>query len=538
MPGEGRVAVTGQGTVRTADTSGDLAGGGLVWKYSMLPGYSLSTVDGAVELTTPGNPLPLGKLDPAVAAALSRFCKEPTDPREVEDDLAAGDDPIAAATRIARWRRLVGGLRPALCRHAFLDGAELMRVTPMTGSIADVPADLPGGTRIRLSRASVVHAVAGETVLESALSTMRIVVTDPRLLLLLGVLAQAGPVDRLDSGACGLPAEAAHEVTGWLVSFRMVARERPGGGFDEDEGTLGQWSANDLMVHARSRFGWHSYPYGATFRLLGQVEPEPAVRPAHPGQPISLYRPEQMAICPDEPSFTEILEARQSIRSYGPQGLSLRQLGEFLFRSTRTRFWYGPFPERSMPYEAADRPYPSGGGTADLEVYVTAHRVSGLPRATYHYDSWRHVLVPVCEQPDLVEGMLSAAVLSKGADTPDALLTVTSRFARLAWKYEQIAYATTLRNVGVLYQTFYLVATAMGLAPCGLGGGNSALVAHVIGVDPFVEGSVGDFALGTLPSPELLAEQRKAAEPGDRWHAGQAPEWCQVRRRVVFPRTT
>ena len=40
----------------------------------------------------------------------------------------------------------------------------------------------------------------------------------------------------------------------------------------------------------------------------------------------------------------------------------------------------------------------------------------------------------------------------------------------MSWKYASIAHALTLKNVGVLQQTLYLVATAMGLAPCALGG--------------------------------------------------------------------
>ena len=52
------------------------------------------------------------------------------------------------------------------------------------------------------------------------------------------------------------------------------------------------------------------------------------------------------------------------------------------------------------------------------------------------------------------------------------LLVLTARFQRVSWKYELIAYATILKGVGVLYQTMYLVATAMRLAPCAIGAGD------------------------------------------------------------------
>jgi oxazoline/thiazoline dehydrogenase len=74
---------------------------------------------------------------------------------------------------------------------------------------------------------------------------------------------------------------------------------------------------------------------------------------------------------------------------------------------------------------------------------------------------------------------------------------MAARFARLSWKYEGIAYGTTLKNTGVLYEAMYLAATAMGLAPCGIGGGESAVFSEAIGVNPMIESSVGEFMLGT-----------------------------------------
>ncbi len=59
-----------------------------------------------------------------------------------------------------------------------------------------------------------------------------------------------------------------------------------------------------------------------------------------------------------------------------------------------------------------------------------------------------------------------------------------------------MAYSLILKHVGVAYQTMYLVATAMGLAPCALGGGNSALFCKVAGTEYWDESSVGEFFLG------------------------------------------
>jgi SagB-type dehydrogenase family enzyme len=82
---------------------------------------------------------------------------------------------------------------------------------------------------------------------------------------------------------------------------------------------------------------------------------------------------------------------------------------------------------------------------------------------------------------------------------PQVVLVLTARFARMAWKYETMAYAVMLKHVGVIFQTLYLVATAMGLAPCALGNGGADLFARAAGLDPLVEGSVGEFVIGSQP---------------------------------------
>jgi oxazoline/thiazoline dehydrogenase len=123
-----------------------------------------------------------------------------------------------------------------------------------------------------------------------------------------------------------------------------------------------------------------------------------------------------------------------------------------------------------------------------------------LPEGLYYYAPLEHQLVRLSERTAPVEQLLRGAQAAAGLAAPPILITLASRFQRLSWKYGSIAYATTLKNVGVLYQTMYLVATAMGLAPCALGGGDADLFAAAAGTDYYAESSVGEFLLGSLPT--------------------------------------
>jgi SagB-type dehydrogenase family enzyme len=79
---------------------------------------------------------------------------------------------------------------------------------------------------------------------------------------------------------------------------------------------------------------------------------------------------------------------------------------------------------------------------------------------------------------------------------PQILITIAARFNRVSWKYSSIAYSLILKDVGVLIQTLYLMATDMGLGGCAIGTGNIDLFAKMTGIEFHIEGPVGQFALG------------------------------------------
>jgi Nitroreductase len=70
------------------------------------------------------------------------------------------------------------------------------------------------------------------------------------------------------------------------------------------------------------------------------------------------------------------------------------------------------------------------------------------------------------------------------------VLVITAVFARVMWKYQGIGLSLIYKDTGCLTQTLYLVATALGLAPCAIGGGDERAVAHWLGLDPLVEAPV------------------------------------------------
>jgi SagB-type dehydrogenase family enzyme len=104
---------------------------------------------------------------------------------------------------------------------------------------------------------------------------------------------------------------------------------------------------------------------------------------------------------------------------------------------------------------------------------------------------------PIEVRTQALDAMLREAALAMDASAaPQILITIAAWFGRVAWKYSSLAYALILKDVGVLMQTFYMMATAMGLGACAIGTANIDLFSKMTGLEFHIEGPVGQFALG------------------------------------------
>ena len=148
---------------------------------------------------------------------------------------------------------------------------------------------------------------------------------------------------------------------------------------------------------------------------------------------------------------------------------------------------------------------------------MAVDRAADIEPGLYHYDAAGHALVRISGRTSAVSSLLAEARTGAGGiPETQALVIVTARFARVTWKYASIAYALILRDTGVLYQTLYLAATDLGLAPCALGAGDGALFAEA-------SASIADRGqCGRIPSgrPPGTAAGRGPGGRGNRDHFG------------------
>jgi oxazoline/thiazoline dehydrogenase len=412
--------------------------------------------------------------------------------------------------------------RGYLVVSAIEDGRPLATLDPTAFSF-DLPQDSELAGRFVLSRFAYLREKNGNAVLETPRSASRILLHDDRLAGFVASLMRPFHVaDAASVGAEagsfrheGLSPNAASQFLSILAASNMLARVEESGVSEEVTDTaLQTWEFHDLLFHSRSRRGRHDLPSGATFRFLGKSELPPAVAPPVDENSLALDRPDMAQLTVSGPSFASVVENRTSCREFATEPLTANQLGEFLYRVGRIRqkFEMDAGAEEEFTMEFTSRPYPAGGSLYELEIYPIVVRCEGVEPGLYHYDALQHRLETVSEPSDAVQQILWDACESTGAEYErvQVLFILSARFQRIAWKYAGMAYALILKHVGVLYQTMYLTATAMGLGGCAIGMGDADAFSEAIRSNYYTETSVGEFLLGTKESQVEKSEGRRS----------------------------
>lgn len=376
------------------------------------------------------------------------------------------------------------------------DGRRIVTFTPAAPGRV-MPSASPSAA-LRLSRFAHLRRSDRALMLESPLARGSVEIAEPQVALVVAALCVPVTIEELRERT-GLQAEPwLGDALSLLVAAGMVLIVDADGATAEDRSlAAAHWEFHDLVLHARSRTSRVDQRVGGTYRLEQRVAPVPPLKAPMSGERIALARPDLDALAHGDMSLARAMEERRSIRRHGERPIDAAQLGEFLYRVARVRPLRGAdlAPPRN---QVRTRLYPGGGACHPLEIYPVISRCTGLEPGLHHYDPDAHALERLSDAARGAERLLrQTSVPMEGDGVPQVLLVLSARFRRLSWKYEGNAYALLLQEVGVLYQSMYLVATAMDLAPCAVGGGEAAHFAALIGTDPLEEASVGAFTLGS-----------------------------------------
>lgn len=270
-------------------------------------------------------------------------------------------------------------------------------------------------------------------------------------------LADAGVIERF-SGAAAPPERVAHDpIVVWNPFDLAVQRGMNHGGLRDTE-------------------------------LHGELPP--LRRPRQSGASTTALPPPAQSL---PAAFSDVVATRRSRRRYTARGLTSVELSTLLHHSARV--------VRAQP--AADpvealRPFAGAGARSELEIYCVADRIDDLRPGAYRYDPFAHELERVRDPDANSERFLREVSAAAGGldPAPPLALLITAVFGRIMQRYERVGLSLIYRDCGCLLQTLYLVATAMGLAPCAIGTGAELDNCRWLGLDPLVEAQVGGFVVG------------------------------------------
>jgi SagB-type dehydrogenase family enzyme len=396
-------------------------------------------------------------------------------------------------------RRLArGGLleyRLARARH----GKDVVVIEPQMADYWPEMAKLNATDTVALSRFAYLRRRGNEMVLESPRSPALFRICDPRIAATLVTLSAPHKIGKLRQQQ----GSAAFALFGLLVACNILFKvdaKSDSPRLTEGDAGLVVWDFHDLLFHTHASVGRQANPTGGRYPYIGVIPPPPAVRAPWSGNAIDL---KSFAAEEARSPFATLLRERHSTRDFDDaQPITIAELAKLLDQTMRVQWkWTSPLDfgdgNAGPDIDYTRRPYPSAGSAYELELYLLVKHCDGLAGGLYHYDADRHALVPIMARAQDTEAQLASAQFAMDAPTPpQILITIAARFDRVAWKYSGIAYSLILKDVGVLLQTLYLAAADLGLGGCAIGITDIDLFAKMTGLEFYVEGAVGQFALG------------------------------------------
>lgn len=178
------------------------------------------------------------------------------------------------------------------------------------------------------------------------------------------------------------------------------------------------------------------------------------------------------------PAFAEVIAARRSRRTFGPEQLSLNELSAIL------QWSYGITGGVEIPGGGVQhyRAVPSAGALYPAEIYLGVRDVQGLGAGIYHYEVTDTSLA-LLSRGDPSEQLYKVCCEQEFARGAATVVLISGVIQRSMRKYGGRGYRLVLLDIGHLGENFYLACTALGLSIVTTTGFFDDEVADLLGID-------------------------------------------------------
>lgn len=157
----------------------------------------------------------------------------------------------------------------------------------------------------------------------------------------------------------------------------------------------------------------------------------------------------------------KILLTRRSERTFSEKPISLKEIANLIYFSCGVR-------EKKIDFNETKRTYPSAGARYPLEVYIVNLKSLDFPFGLYHYNVKRNTLEFLMEGN--FQKFFKETTNQAWVENSSIVVIITGIFERTTIKYGERGWRYIWLETGHLAQNIYLVATALKLKCCAIGG--------------------------------------------------------------------
>lgn len=248
-----------------------------------------------------------------------------------------------------------------------------------------------------------------------------------------------------------------------------------------------QWEFHDALFHVRSRDRFDLINRGVNYRLNN---PTPSVNYLPRNKSTCLYKPSTIPIR-ESNEFCRVLNQRRSSHAYN------NVLNIELIHTIASEAFSISTESSNDIYSYQLKKFPSAGALHELNLFCAISSEVNKRNELYFFDSKMNALTLLDVNENDVVSLLNNAKECWGErNAPRVLFIIASRYERISWKYQSMAYRLSLLNAGCALQTIALIACSYGITGCPIGNGNSELFSRLLSENEFTLTSIAEYAFG------------------------------------------
>lgn len=173
--------------------------------------------------------------------------------------------------------------------------------------------------------------------------------------------------------------------------------------------------------------------------------------------------------------LNQVLNERVSCRDYSTQPISLVEL------STLLRFSVGIREERSDGFQF--KFVPTAGGLNAHDMFISAINIDGVPQGLYYYSPPGHALIQISDTVS-VKRLIEVCTGARSFLASTAcVFFLSANLRKMRTKYGERGYRFALLDCGHIAQNISLIATALRLGTCAIGGFLDSEVDQMLGIN-------------------------------------------------------